>query len=99
MAEEEDPNAKAEREAQELLLRLEIAKRVSDDEFTEMLNLEKWFEDKIAMLKARASQLFKRGLIEQSATLYTRAIGMHACRGEPASHTCLLYTSPSPRDS
>ena len=36
--EEEDPNAKAEREARELQLRLLVAKKVPDDEFNEMLN-------------------------------------------------------------
>ena len=91
--EEEDPNAKAEREARELQLRLLVAKKVPDDEFNEMLNKEKWTEDKIAMLKSRAAECFKQNKLDRAVNLYTRAIGMHAIKGSEASHA--LYGNRS----
>ncbi len=93
MPDEEDPNEKAKREAQELKARIEVAKRCADAEFTTMLAAERWFEDKIALLKARAAQLFSHGFLNLAAATYTRAIGMHACEGTPAPHT--LYGNRS----
>lgn len=82
----EDPKVKAEREAQELLVRITIAKQPTTSEllFDKMVADEYWPEDKIALLKGRAGEFFKRGFLEVAASLYTRAIGMHACHGTSA---------------
>lgn len=89
----EDPAVKAAREAEELLVRIEIAKKASEPDFEEMLKWEKYREDKFTLLKARASELFKNGYLEVAASVYTRTIGMHACDGTPASHA--LYGNRS----
>ena len=60
----EDPNVKHAQEQAELQLRLLMSKRIPDDEFTEMLNNEKWTEDKVALLKSRAAEWFKNGELE-----------------------------------
>jgi tetratricopeptide (TPR) repeat protein len=93
MPEAEDPNVKHEREQKQLLLRVEVAKRVSESEFAEMVTGERWFEDKVTLLKARAAELFKQGFLEMAAAAYTRAIGLHAIKGEAASHA--LYGNRS----
>ena len=89
----EDPAVKAAREAEELLVRVEIAKKATEPDFEEMLKWEKYREDKFTLLKARASELFKNGYLEIAASVYTRTIGMHACDGTAASHT--LYGNRS----
>ena len=91
--EDEDPAKRAERERQALLARLQVAKTVSEDEFAHMLHVEDYFEDKIALLKTRGLERFQRGHCEQADGLFTRAIGMHACEGKPASH--VLYSNRS----
>ena len=93
MAEEEDPNVKAAREKMALEMRLLTAKVTSQAEFDKMVADEWWTEDKVALLKSRATELFKRGFLELAAGVYTRAIGIHACKGTTASH--VLYGNRS----
>ena len=90
---EENPAVKAEREKQALMLRIEVAKRVHTEEFEKMVKDEHYWEDKVALLKARAADNFKRGLLDDAVSLYTRAIGIHACKGDPAPHA--LYSNRS----
>lgn len=91
--EEEDPNAKAEREKQALLLRCKIAKVAAEEEFASMLSAEQYMEDKVALLKSRATALFTQGHFSKAEVAYTRAIGLHACDGTPAPHA--LYSNRS----
>ena len=94
MGDEKETDAeKAERHEQELQVRLKMAKVCSAEEFDAMVQCEHFFVDRIALLKARASALFQQGFLEVAASAYTRAIGMHACQGEPASHA--LYGNRS----
>ena len=92
-SDDEKPDAKAAREAEELKFRVEVAKKCTDADFKTMLAAERWPEDKVTILKARASALFSHGFLEMAATMYTRAIGLHACEGTPASH--VLYANRS----
>lgn len=93
MPEEEKQEEKAAREQQELMIRCQVAKATSELHFNKMVSAEKWDEDKVTLLKARASELFKLGFLEMAAAAYTRVIGIHACSGKPAPHA--LYSNRS----
>ena len=80
------------------MLRVRVVKSLgvqeaAQTEFDKMLSAEHWTEDKVLLCKTRAAELFKQGHAEMAAAHYTRAIGIHACKGTEAGHA--LYGNRS----
>ena len=95
---DDNPAKKHEREQEELKHRIAIVKALPMDDAGEvalerMISAEKYWVDSVTLLKSRATKLFKKGALATAAGHYTRAIGLHAIRGDPASHT--LYSNRS----